>query len=718
MIKIPTIMNFNNRMATTTRKLWDYSFLLFAFLLITLFFHPVLFSNKTFFFRDIHRWFYPMKSFLSSSLQDGSIPYWCPNYFCGTPFISDLQSGVFYPLSAIFLILPFPFSFNIFILTHLLLGFTFFFIFIKGLGLSSKTALITSISYCFGGYTIACINTLNNLTTIIWLPLILFSIQKIILSNNKLYYFISIFATCSMILGGEPQIFILCIAITFLYFITSSKFDSQNIGIFKITHIIFIILLSAGLITFVQLGMTYIDYRQSARLGGITYEEASRFALNINMLKHFIIPITFDNSFFSGPDTLNSFFSGHKQIPWLLTIYPGMLMAPCALAGVLFNFSRKLFFWIILFFVSLILAMGNATPFHYFFFKMFPMFRFPVKFFFLTNFSLLIIASYGIERMFKYLKTKTIRDSSIFCLLLILIFFDLYSAHKDINPLCSPDFYEYYHPSLEPVIEDQDVFRIFSDPNIVTPSRLKNAIMDHHIKWQMMLIPNLGLLKNISNVGGVPALELRYQYLITEVLSKPWDEKIRFLQMANVKYIVSTNSLDKIPEIKDLIQRLTPLVYRIKKHLPRAYMVGMLKQVKKGTIDELTDGSFFPDQSALTSGEIINKYKKQYFHEIKKIVYKNNSHIVIEVKAMKPGILVLSESAYPGWKVFVDGKEKNCLWLNLLFQGVELEEGEHTVEFIFHPKHFLSFASISLVSFTLFVFIWLYYLFSAKRKYP
>ncbi|RLB93553.1 MAG: hypothetical protein DRH76_10060, partial [Deltaproteobacteria bacterium] len=44
--------------------------------LVALFFHPVLSGENTFYFRDIHRWFYPMKYFLAQSLQQGEIPFW------------------------------------------------------------------------------------------------------------------------------------------------------------------------------------------------------------------------------------------------------------------------------------------------------------------------------------------------------------------------------------------------------------------------------------------------------------------------------------------------------------------------------------------------------------------------------------------------------------------------------------------------------------------
>lgn len=51
------------------KNIKKYSYILIAIALNILFFYPVIFSDKTFFFRDIHRWFYPMKYFLATSFK-------------------------------------------------------------------------------------------------------------------------------------------------------------------------------------------------------------------------------------------------------------------------------------------------------------------------------------------------------------------------------------------------------------------------------------------------------------------------------------------------------------------------------------------------------------------------------------------------------------------------------------------------------------------------
>ena len=697
----------------------EHGYLLFSLLLVLMFFHSIIFQNKTFFLRDIHRWFYPMKFFLAKTLRAGEIPFWCSNYFCGSPFMSDIQSGVFYPLSIFYVLFPFPFSFNIFIAFHFFLAFCFFYLFILSLGLSKKTALLTSISYCYGGYIFATINTLNNLSTGIWLPAILWSFNRARKSGNNSNYALTILFLCTAILGGEPQLFILSAGVLFLYAVVPQKKDSEGISeSFRSALTVVLLGICAVLITMVQLGPTYMDYHNSARMGGLSYGEASRCSLSFATLKHLLIPLHFGENFSSAADTLQNFFPNENTVPWLLTVYPGVIILPAALLGTIFSFPKKNFVWFSIFVISLILALGANTPAHFLFYKIFPFFRYPEKFMFTAGFSLLVLSAYGFEKIFQIVQRYGIKPNLIFCFLIIALTVDLYSNHRNLNPTCDSEFYHYHHPALDPILNDRGLFRVFAD-NMPTPPMIKNSIINHHIKWQMMLLPNLGTINNLYQVGGVPALELRYQHQIIEILSKPWKEKIRFLKLANVKYIISQEPLDKEPSLRGQVEKMNALVYRVRNFLPRAWVVSGSKKITQGTVNELTDGSFDPSRFAL--GNI--KFEEQPSHnisfpgkEIDQIVYKNTGEIHIKTRVEKPGILVISESSYPGWKVYVDGRERECLWLDLLFQGTVLEPGNHIIEFRFGPKGFSVFCYVSLFSISLLILAYLWVTFKSQSK--
>jgi hypothetical protein len=59
----------------------------------------------------------------------------------------------------------------------------------------------------------------------------------------------------------------------------------------------------------------------------------------------------------------------------------------------------------------------------------------------------------------------------------------------------------------------------------------------------------------------------------------------------------------------------------------------------------------------------------------------------VELEAQGKGraLLVSSETAYPGWKAFVNGREKTVVTVNHCFRGVVLEDGESQVVLAYEP---------------------------------
>ena len=55
------------------------------------------------------------------------------------------------------------------------------------------------------------------------------------------------------------------------------------------------------------------------------------------------------------------------------------------------------------------------------------------------------------------------------------------------------------------------------------------------------------------------------------------------------------------------------------------------------------------------------------------------------MRARGPGLLVLSEIAYPGWHVWVDGNSQPVVPYDGLLRAVQLPAGEHQVLFTFRP---------------------------------
>jgi len=146
------------------------------------------------------------------------------------------------------------------------------------------------------------------------------------------------------------------------------------------------------------------------------------------------------------------------------------------------------------------------------------------------------------------------------------------------------------------------------------------------------------------------------------------------------------------------VERINPLVLKIKEPLPRAWMVGQVLPLKRGSMEKLLEPSFDPSFQVIAGGSIPKIAQADFFKEVDSLRYEKDGRIRIRVTSDRPSVLVLSESSYPGWRVFVNGQERTCLWLNLLFQGVELPSGQSEIVFQFHPERFSAFVFVSLVS--------------------
>ena len=76
----------------------------------------------------------------------------------------------------------------------------------------------------------------------------------------------------------------------------------------------------------------------------------------------------------------------------------------------------------------------------------------------------------------------------------------------------------------------------------------------------------------------------------------------------------------------------------------------------------------------------------------------------ISLHAAGPGMMVLSEIVYPGWRAWVDGKLVQIETVAGLLRSVRLGPGEHTVEFGFYPTSFYLGVTASLITILLLAF--------------
>lgn len=189
----------------------------------------------------------------------------------------------------------------------------------------------------------------------------------------------------------------------------------------------------------------------------------------------------------------------------------------------------------------------------------------------------------------------------------------------------------------------------------------------------------------------------------------------RFCQITSTKYVfgmidrlvagrfVESAKLDpRYFQLLDEDRTWNIRTYRVTESLPRIYMSYNWKKVDpKYQIDAFVNSDLAdidPKSITLTS----SNRPSPKFGDIGtwQADFLENSPCLLRIKitTSKPGLLVLTDHHYPGWKAFVDGKESDIELVNGVLRGVFLDAGSHKIEFRYNPQTLLYGCYVSAIA--------------------
>ncbi len=85
------------------------------------------------------------------------------------------------------------------------------------------------------------------------------------------------------------------------------------------------------------------------------------------------------------------------------------------------------------------------------------------------------------------------------------------------------------------------------------------------------------------------------------------------------------------------------------------------------------------------------------------IVTSQSNDVKINASMPQDGWIVLSDTYYPGWFVYVDGQPAKLLHADYAFRGVAVPAGDHIIEFRYEPLSFTLGASLTGISLLIFI---------------
>lgn len=289
--------------------------------------------------------------------------------------------------------------------------------------------------------------------------------------------------------------------------------------------------------------------------------------------------------------------------------------------------------------------------------------------------------------------------------LILVVFVDLGTAHKPLQFLLDPAIVTKSHRVLPDAARDNGRLFYYPTGGSLHPSSLTvtgwpsypNAVA---LSFENLL-PNAGVLFDFEYFQEIDALTRQpYNDFLNFANLLPPDKRAPLLRALNIRYVISFRPLD-LPGMR-LIKRFPQSfswLYEIENPVPRVYIASRVVYEPQGakTLRLLSDPAFDPRREVLVDAKITMNTDHTGASEATIIRYAN-TNVVIDASLANPGVLVLTDSYYPGWKVFIDGRQGKIFRANHFFRGVRLAAGTHTVEFKYEPLSFAMGLWISLLS--------------------
>ena len=725
-----------------------------AFLAAVLFLLPFLFfwrfvtpsaaDRVTFARGDFVGQYYPLRYFVAQQFGQGRLPLWDPYVYGGQPALADIQSAAFYPLNALQAVLLGGAHFTVSsleiqVILHFSLVAVFTFLFVRRLTRSRFAAVVSAFVYAFGGYiTSFPIRQMTMLGVGVWLPLILFWLDvsfahvSAARSGRRLLWLGPVTAAglCFgiSILGGHPQtslyVAYLCTAFVIYRALTSPAESAGWQGVRERARLLvpFVLVPLIGLGTAaIQLLPTLEFIRHSTRA------ELSFGVVSWGLPVHELVSLVYPG------------YSGNS--PQYLGILPLVLVAAAIFAPRRWRHGEP--FWLGVAVVSLLLSLGANTFLFDFFYSVVPGFqsvRDQERVVFLFSFSMAVLAGCGAQvlaeqmqrdafRMWRVLE-RGVGRLAVAMLVLTALFLYGWARVGDIflgvlrhhvfgllllagiivwlsaRPRVAAERFLWQGAAIgliafnlftvnwefhEHGIPDAGFF-----PETGTVSFLRQQAIDRPEEFRISgagLLPggsSAGAVYGIRDITGNSPLHLAGVEEFTARMGE-W----RMWQLLNVRYVLDTRDLDG-PGLRRVYEEGELKTYEMSDPFDWAWIVHDVRVVDD---DEAAYALLNADDFDLRHSAVVEQpapvSAQSTDGDTVRPVSRAAERLVVDTDSAAPGLLILSEVYYPGWKALIDDTPASMVPVDLVLRGVPVPAGAHRVAVYYAPTSLWLGAAVS-----------------------
>lgn len=732
---------------------------------------------------DQLRFFYPGRTFTNERFANKELPLWNPYIFSGNPHAADVQSAVWYPLNALYAVLPQLHAWQVLVVLQPILALLFMYLYLRRITADPVASWVGGIAFGLSSFMTVWSN--ENMSVghaALWLPFILWGVETAVEKNNARYLAVAAGGIAMSILAGFFQITVYMVALVSLY--AFGRYRAEGYGVRAS-------LIAAGFMICAGAGIAAIALVPSFE----AYVQSPRGSTDVSYLfDTYLVPIThlvlfLSPDIFGSPGAYNFFGRGFYHETVVSVGLVPVLFALFAMTKLRRDWYGR--FFTVSFILTFILTLANPVTRALLLLPIPLISTFlPSRILFLTAFSASVLAALGFRHWYR---DKKAFPWQLFVAPLILLIFSValaaglrYAPRSGVvqwvaeyaigtptvkadvptviirNSLLALALMASFFAMTRKIVPHQirvlaalfmiagmqlygfHKYRVVGDYEFLYPEhpvlqKLQGDPLSRFMAFGYPVVPNLTMEYGMYSPEGLnPIFSKRYGELVYAAMhggalsrSIPRIEvslseltgretitqnvtRLRLLSLLGVGHIAyhsPPGTEDAIPpgqkfpadQFLSVGSHDGWSMYKNLRAFPRAMLIheyevvaddaGLLRLMFSDAVDLSKTVMLEKPPSGITVAKpaVSNTSKAM-------ITTYSPNRVEVSTHADADGLLLLTDTYYPGWKAEVDGIPADIYRADYAFRAVAVPSGEHRVVFRYMPLSFVLGASATAVS--------------------
>ncbi len=324
-------------------------------------FSQALFSDRVFFERDVHAYWYPHRAVIEQALSEGSWPLWNPYVRFGVPLLADPNFEIAYPPTWIGLLFSPALHYKLFAIGHTLLAAAGAWALARRLGMRRGAAAVAGATYALSGPMLSAVDLFHHHVGAAWVPWVLWALEGLLRAPSTRRTLVLAVVTAAQIVAGSGDMCLVA-ALAGLGRIGWAFFRPRRFGAAPLVSVF----AYAGTAAALALAIGAVQWLPTAAIAGdavrlhMSPEASTGWSLHPASLLEIAVPRAVSGLPLSDP-ARRAFFEGRE--PFLKAVYLGTVPLGLALLAIALR-SRAALAAGGGFLFFMLASLGRHTPFY------------------------------------------------------------------------------------------------------------------------------------------------------------------------------------------------------------------------------------------------------------------------------------------------------------------------------------------------------------------